>query len=262
MSRRTLLWMLPILLVACSRGRDAAQPTPPPAAAPAPAGGAVAHAPAAPAPPPAGAPGTPPAAPRSSAPLPDTPPSWSFDASDQQMQQLIQYALDTTGCRIDQPDCPGLAEQLRGGGDRLASYLIDQYRQAGQDQPASQALLDLAAGTRSQAAFEYLEDQLTHPERAGPEGARQAANALGAAPEVATMSIVIRAWDRYPDDVSLRMALVDAWERAALAQPERKQDGVQGLRLLTTDPTLTPELRGYIAQAQVCLELGRGCPTP
>lgn len=211
---------------------------------------------------PAGVPGGSPPPTRPPAPATAPPPSWSFDASDQQMQQLIQYALDTTGCRIDQPDCPGLAEALRDGGDRLASYLIDQYRLAGPEHPAAQALLDLAASTRSQAALDYLGEQLMHPERAGSEGTRQAANALGHAPGAATTGIALRAWGRNPDDVTLKLALVDAVERTALSLPDRQADATQTLRLLSIDPTLTPELSGRIAQAQVCLQLGRGCPAP
>lgn len=101
-----------------------------------------------------------------------------------------------------------------------------------------------------------------HPERAGSEGTRQAANALGHAPGAATTGIALRAWGRNPDDVTLKLALVDAVERTALSLPDRQADATQTLRLLSIDPTLTPELSGRIAQAQVCLQLGRGCPAP
>ncbi len=261
MSRRSLACTLALLLAACGRGQQASPAAPTPAAAApaaAPRERAPAAAPVAPAPPATATAGKREAAPAAPAPAP----AWRFDASDQQMQQVIQYALDTTGCRMDQPQCPGLADALRDGGDRLGGYLLDQYRSAGTSHAAAQQLLDLAAATRSPAVIEYLGDQLTHPEGAGPDGPRQAAIALRNAPEVTTMSVVIRAWDLHPDDVTLREALVDAWVQCALLVPGRKRDGVQGLRLLQNDPTLTPELRGHIAAAQVCLELGRDCPAP
>jgi hypothetical protein len=93
---------------------------------------------------------------------PLTPPRGArpFDDSDPEMRVLLEAFYDATPCRTEaHGPCPDAVELLRGGSDRLATYLIRQTEQARRERfPEDLTPLRLLGFTESRTAFLYLRD--------------------------------------------------------------------------------------------------------
>jgi hypothetical protein len=81
-----------------------------------------------------------------------------YDDSDPEMRSLLDAFFDLTPCGPPGAGiCPEAQDMLRGGGDRLATYLIRQYEGPEPPPPLSRwTYLRLIGHTESTTAFDYL----------------------------------------------------------------------------------------------------------
>lgn len=155
----------------------------------------------------------------------------AHDQSDPEMKQLLDQFFELTPCGDSATGlCPEALEMLRGGGDRLASYLITQHEQnelAGL--PNRGTYLRLLGHTESNVAFQYL-SRLVNSRRndleANPAQDKQplifAVEALGRTRDLRSVPILVALIDDFSDP-EIRLRAVNAADRVQTkhgAQPE------------------------------------------
>lgn len=89
-----------------------------------------------------------------------------FDDSDPEMQALMNEVYENGGCARPGEPCEAAAKLLRGGGDRLARYLIVQFTESlAAGYPNRLTYLSLIAYTNSNEGFRFVASRV----RAGPD---------------------------------------------------------------------------------------------
>ena len=84
-----------------------------------------------------------------------------LDDSDPEMQQLMKQVYAVGGCAQPGRPCQPAVDLVRGGGDRLAAYLITQYERTLEDGYSNWVTyLTLVGETQSDTGFEFISQRL------------------------------------------------------------------------------------------------------
>jgi len=154
-----------------------------------------------------------------------------YDDSDPEMKQLLDTFFDLTPCGTEVSGlCPESLALLRGGGDRLASYLIRQLDRPDPEGPISHGTyLRLLGHTESDTAFLYLAklvetraDAFASDAESEPMSFIWAIEGLGNTRDIRAMPIVIALIERFPQP-GLRIPAVNAADRIQVKNGEQAE---------------------------------------
>lgn len=147
-----------------------------------------------------------------------------LDDSDPEMKALIQQYYQLVPCR-DEHDlihCENALTILRGGGDRLARYLIPHIEANDRAGFPDETYTQLLGRTESANAYEYLRKRMLHgasqvEQRAGGEAAHNrmlvALQSVGYTRALPAIDDAIAMMERFPKDVEITNYAVNVLDR-------------------------------------------------
>ena len=162
-----------------------------------------------------------------------------YDDSDVEMQSLMLGLEERGGCPIGPHDgCAHVRSGLTDGGDRLATYLIDQVEQSKREgYKRTFNLLSYVAFTESETGFDYLAARLRNRDALTYQETRETIRVLGYASDERVFDEVIPIWDE-TEDSNIRADVLRAVVRTIQRTETQPDHVVKFLRGL--DPKYHP----------------------
>jgi hypothetical protein len=167
-----------------------------------------------------------------------------LDDSDPEMKQLLVHFFDLTPCgeRVSGL-CPEALALLKGGGDRLAAYLITQHEANEREGfPNRGTYLRLLGYTESETAFEYLVSLLARQRESASDSADVTSlaytiEALGRTRDLRVVPIALDVLDSSAN-VELRGRALDALDRVQSRHGPQAEITTRLQALVAASPSL------------------------